>query len=172
MTKEIVRQNILACGIPGSGKTTYCQWLEKEKGFLHLDLDELEKDNGTEQKLALRDCLRHSAERFLRVIAQMDHPIAIDWGFPPDLLGMVTCLNANGFAIWWFDGDRHAARESFMRRGTVPAERFDAQMKSIEEHWHEIEGEIEDNRITAVSAGPSYPLPEFIYRRMFPPGQR
>src|ERR1700741_635012 len=98
------QQNILVAGIPGSGKTTYCEWLEQEKAFLHLDIDELEKGNGTDPKLELLECLRHSAERFLKVIAKIEQPIAVDWGFPLRLIGMVTCLNAKGFAIWWLDG--------------------------------------------------------------------
>jgi len=47
MNKTSALQNILVAGIPGSGKTTYCQWLEQQKGFLHLDIDELSKENGT-----------------------------------------------------------------------------------------------------------------------------
>jgi tetratricopeptide (TPR) repeat protein len=85
VTNKTIAQNILVCGIPGSGKTTYCAWLEQKKGFLHLDFDELEKGNGTDKKLALLDCLRHSAERFLTVIARIEQPIVIDWGFPPHL---------------------------------------------------------------------------------------
>lgn len=83
-------------------------------------------------------------------------------------MSLVRLFKLDGFAIWWFDGDRNAAKESFAQRGTVSLEAFTAQMQSIEENWHEIEDEIEDNRITAVGAGPSYPMTEFIYRKMFP----
>jgi shikimate kinase len=34
-------RTLLVCGIPGSGKTTYCRWLAQQKGFDHLDFDEL-----------------------------------------------------------------------------------------------------------------------------------
>ena len=33
----MIPQHVLVGGIPGSGKTSYCRWLEQEKGFLHLD---------------------------------------------------------------------------------------------------------------------------------------
>lgn len=167
VSNKTITQNILVCGIPGSGKTTYSQWLEQEKDFLHLDLDELEKGNGTDKKLALLDCLRHSAERFLTVIARIEQSIVIDWGFPPGLLGMVTCLNANGFAVWWLDGDRDLARESFIRRGTVSLQAFEVQMKSIEENWFLMKEVIEENVIHTVSAGPTYAAPDYLYRRMF-----
>jgi hypothetical protein len=158
---------VLVAGIPGSGKSAYCAWLEREKDFLHLNLDELEKENGTNLKLNLYDCLKHSADRFLSAISKFEQPIVLDWGFPTYLLGMVTCLSANGFAIWWLDGDRAAARESFIRRGTVPVEAFELQMKSIEERSQEIQKVFDENVISSVSAGPAYRSPEDIYQRMF-----
>jgi nucleoside-triphosphatase THEP1 len=30
VSSKTIAQNILVCGIPGSGKTTYCRWLEKD----------------------------------------------------------------------------------------------------------------------------------------------
>jgi hypothetical protein len=169
VSNKTIAHNILVCGIPGSAKTTYCAWLEREKGFMHLDLDELEKGNGTDKKLALLDCLRHSAERFLTVIARIEQPIVIDWGFPPHLLGMVTCLNANGFAVWWFDGDRHAARESFIRRHKdgPTLEDFERQIKLIDENWYQIGEVVGDHLVSSVSAGPAYRSPEDIHERIF-----
>lgn len=168
MTKKSVSRNILVAGIPGSGKTTFCQWLEREKGFVHLDFDELLQARGTEQKLALIRCLGHTAEEFLSAISRQEQPIAIDWGFPLEGLSLVRLFKQSGFAIWWFDGDRNAARESFVQRGTVPLERFTVQMQSIEEEWSRIEDVTGDNIINVVTAGPTHPAPEYIYRRMFP----
>lgn len=158
---------VFVAGTPGSGKTSYCSWLEREKGFLHLDLDKLERGDGTDVQLAFRDCLHHSAQRFLEVMAKVQQPIVIDWGFPADLLALVTCLNVNGFAIWWFDGDRAAARASFIRRDTVPMGAFDARMELIDEHLQQIQDLFDGNVIDTVSAGPTYLSPEHIYDRMF-----
>ena len=169
MGEKTVPRNILVAGIPGSGKTTYCQWLEREKGFLHLDFDELSQENGTELKLALFDCLRHTAERFLHAISTLEQPIAIDWGFPPGYLTLVKLFRLNGFAIWWFDGDRDAAKASFIQRGTPDRslEAFAAQLKSIEQDWPQIQEAFEDNIIYSVSAGPTHATAEYIYKRMF-----
>jgi hypothetical protein len=159
---------ILVAGIPGSGKTTYCRWLEREKGFLHLDFDELFNNRGTEQKLALVRQLKHTAEAFILALRSEDQPIVIDWGFPPALLTLVSCFAANGMTPWWFDGDHAAARESFLHRGTGPIENFNTQMDFIEKEWRSIEKVVEDNIIKTVSAGPTYASTEYIYGRMFP----
>jgi hypothetical protein len=100
-------------------------------------------------------------------VSRIQQPIVLDWGFPFWLLDLVKCLNVSGFTIWWFDGDREAARESFTRRNTVPVERFDEQMKSIEEHWRQIQDLFDENTVDTVSAGPVYISPEYIFDRMF-----
>ena len=41
-------------------------------------------------------------------------------------------------------------------------------MQSIEEEWSRIEDVTGDNIINVVTAGPTHPAPEYIYRRMFP----
>lgn len=172
MSGQAIPQRILVAGIPGSGKSTYCAWLEREKGFLHLDIDQLFKDNGTQLKLDLFDELKHSAERFMLAVSRIQQPIVVDWGFPLRLLDLVKCLNASGFGIWWFDGDREAARVSFERRGTVSLEAFNAQMQAIEQNWPDIEGLFERKIIDTVSPGPTYLFREEIYRRMFSPRLR
>jgi hypothetical protein len=167
MSEKVTPQRILVAGIPGSGKTTYCAWLEQKKGFLHLDIDELSRDNGSQFKLDLFDELKHSAKRFMLAVSGIQQPIVVDWGFPLPLLDLVKCLNASGFGIWWFDGNRPAARVSFERRGTVPVEVFDVQMKSIEEHWQGIEDLFDRRIVNTVSEGPTHATPEHIYRKMF-----
>lgn len=169
VNSKVGSRNILVAGIPGSGKTTYCQWLEQEKGFLHLDIDELLQDRGTEQKLALIDCLRHTAEKFLRAISKVEQPIAIDWGFPPWLLSLAELFKGSEFSIWWFDGDRDAAKAAFIQRGSPDRslQVFDVQIKSIEEDWPRMQKVIEDNIICSVSVGPTHAAPEDIYGRMF-----
>lgn len=167
MHKKVEQKHILSAGIPGSGKTTYCRWLEQEKGFLHLDFDELLDGRGTEQKLSLIECLHHSAKEFIRAISDQGQPIAIDWGFPLSMLTLIRMFKANQIAIWWFDGDRNAARESFVRRGTVPLKDFAAQIESIEKEWAQIDHIVEGNVINTVTAGPAHTSPEYIYSRMF-----
>lgn len=104
-------------------------------------------------------------ERVIRVMIRQ--LTVIDWGFPLASLSLVRLFTLSGFPIWWFDGDRDAARESFIRRATVPAQAFTDQMASIDEGWFQIEDLIKDSIITVVSAGPTHAEPEYIYGRMF-----
>ncbi len=46
------------CGIPGSGKTSYSEWLERQKGFLHLEFDQLQRGLGTQSNLSLIELLQ------------------------------------------------------------------------------------------------------------------
>jgi predicted ABC-type ATPase len=120
MNERIVAQNVLVAGIPGSGKTEYCRWLEREKGFLHLDFDELLTGHGTEEKLALIEQLRRTAEEFVFAISKQGKPIVIDWGFPLGSLSLVRFFKQNGFAMWWFDGDRAAAENRSFKEAPYP----------------------------------------------------
>jgi len=53
--------HLLISGIPASGKTTLCKWLEENKGFLHIEVE----------------------EPFVQALDKFKRPVAIDWGFPP-----------------------------------------------------------------------------------------
>ena len=70
------------CGIPGSGKTYYCEWLEGKHGFLHLDFDQLLRGEGDERKLSLIGLFRENPDAFISMLSQDRNPTVIDWGFP------------------------------------------------------------------------------------------
>jgi hypothetical protein len=154
---------ILVCGIPGSGKTTFCKWLESEREFVHLDFDQLLKGQGTLDKLSLIGVLRQDPEDFMSEVSQKGQSIAIDWGFPTASLPLVRGLKEKGATVWWFDGNRVAARISFTSRGTVPLKAFHAQMDSIDRDWQKIKEVIGENIIETVSPGPNYMTPESIF---------
>jgi AAA domain len=159
---------ILVCGIPGSGKSTFCEWLEREKGFIHLDFDFLLRGQGTQEKLSLiSPLLRSDLDNFFSELRKAGRPVAIDWGFPVNSLEAVRLLKQGGFVPWWFDGNRNAAQEAFTHRGTVSLQAFKAQMAAIEREWPHIEQIIGPNLIDAVMPGPKHRPPEWIYERVF-----
>jgi hypothetical protein len=58
--------------------------------------------------------------------------LAIEWGFPGDLLWMVEGLIGRGYLVWYLDADPAAARLSWLRRHPAddPAT-FDVQAQGL-----------------------------------------
>ena len=59
----------------------------------------------------------------------------VTWGFVPDnppSVALVLQLKTAGFKLIWFDGNRPAALQAFIRRGTVSEMLFYLQMYRIE----------------------------------------
>ena len=162
---------ILIAGIPGSGKSSYAAWLQEHKGFLHIDLDEDEGGLLESAELkSFRDAAFEigSAKPLVESLSKLSKPIVVDWGFPARYLGVVSAFKSAGMQLWWFDGDRMAARQAFLRRGTVPVEALDAQMASIDESWFEIQRVFDSQVIETVSPGPRFLPPDSIFGKMFP----
>ncbi|MBI2439663.1 MAG: hypothetical protein HYV45_03645 [Candidatus Moranbacteria bacterium] len=115
---------LFICGIPGTGKTTIGNSLEKHYGFLHIDLEG--PLFGEVENLSLV---------FFERLVKNTNNIVITWGFPPEesSLEIARYLKDNGFTCVWFDGNREAARSVFKKRGTVSEDMFDIQVKSIDE---------------------------------------
>jgi hypothetical protein len=165
-------RTVLVSGIPASGKSTYAHWLEETKGFMHLDFDVLLRGEGPEHKLALVRALQPTVESlasFVEGLRRVRSLIVIDWGFPPNCLPMVSAFQHHGVALWWFDGDREAARRSFIRRGDVAITAFNWQMRSIEQRWSKIKAVIGKHMIRTVKPDGSYMPQEKIFQLMFRP---
>ncbi len=141
---------IVLSGVPGTGKSTYACWLHETYGFVHQDVDRQGLPPGS---------------------ALAQRPLIVDWGFPanePGLRGCITLIRSwktTGAQLWWFDGDREAALASFLKRGTVPKQSWDYQMKGINDNWSKIEAEI-DGRIDTISANDRL-TPEQVFSYMF-----
>lgn len=137
---------LLICGIPGTGKSTFAEWLVSEHQYVRFpDQDE--------QPLTEAD-----VNRALGIADAV-----IDWGFPaynPDFKLSVRAVReltaVHHFEHWWFDGDRHAALQSFLTRGTVSRAAWDRQLAGIDEHWDEIQAVFADRIVNVISDGASY----------------
>jgi hypothetical protein len=158
---------VLICGIPGSGKTTFCAWLDEHKGFDHLDFDLLLQGQGTPAHLHLVHLLRTSPKDFIHKVLKKKKPTAIDWGFPIKSLDLVRFFKLSGIGVWWFDGDREAARQRFIDRRTVTLDAFKQQMSDIEGSWSEITEVVGDHVIYSVAKGPTNLPQEDIFAGMF-----
>ena len=87
--------HFLISGIPASGKSTFCRWLEEKKGFLHLDVEKpgvLDRYGLATAWDALFDASA-SAAPFIEALDKFKRPVVIDWGFPPEHLNTVRKLS-------------------------------------------------------------------------------
>jgi hypothetical protein len=137
---------LLVAGIPGTGKTTFCQCLQGNEGWIHLDIDWL-----TPRPLPQRGCatgtskpwpneqLRQSWDQaistnnpaiFAEACKRVGN-VVLDWGFPVRCISFVQGLASYGVKVLWFDGDVEEAKRVFTERGTVCLDAFEQQVSSL-----------------------------------------
>jgi hypothetical protein len=115
-------------------------WLKQHHNFAHIDLE----NQGLDQ-FGLGDAWQgivrlppETVQPFVTRLREMKRPVVLDWGFPPQWLPLVRALHEAGVTAWWFDADRAAARNAFIRRGTVSVEALDQQLGLIDRHWPQL----------------------------------
>jgi len=162
--------NFLISGIPASGKSTFCGWLEEKKGFLHLDVEKpevLDRYGLATAWDALFDA-RASAAPFIEALEKFKRPVAIDWGFPPERLDAVRNLFDGDVMLWWFAADWAVARRKFAERGSRkgPIEAFDIQIRKIEANLPDIKALFRSHVEYALPSTGIYTPPDQIWKSM------
>ena len=110
---------ILITGIPGTGKTTIGHRLANAFAFRHFDMEGQKPDS--------------DFDKMLNDFDQLDGDKVITWGFMPgEHDNIVQQFISNGYKMVWFDGNRNAARASFIKRGTVSVKALNDQMDRID----------------------------------------
>jgi hypothetical protein len=93
---------LLISGVPASGKTHFGAWLERTKGFIHIDYEK-------EMPRLKREGLwptwagflsSRNAKPFVEALRALGSPVVWDWGFPPEAIAAVGTLKREGFQIW------------------------------------------------------------------------
>jgi hypothetical protein len=132
--------HLLISGIPASGKSAFCRWLEEKRGFLHLDVEK----NGVLERYQLTTAWHGlfgpggSPPPFLEALDNFKRPVVIDWGFPPEHLDAVRKLFEAGVMLWWFAADWAVARRKFQLRRYPHVQAFDIQIRKIDAALPEI----------------------------------
>jgi len=124
---------LVVSGLSNAGKSTYCDWLKRGKGFEHVDTD-----HGGIDRFGLRsdwdklEC-QYSATPLIEQATQRGLRIAIDWSYPPNdhCLEMIRALGNAGASTWFLYADPAAARSSFIARGQGLLADFDRQAAQI-----------------------------------------
>lgn len=162
--------HLLISGIPASGKSAFCEWLEGKKGFLHLDVEEpgvLDRHGLAPAWNTLFDAGR-SAATFLEALERFKRPVAINWGFPPEHLPAVRKLFDGGVMLWWFAADWAVARRKFVERGSMkgPVEAFDSQIRKIKDSLPQINALFGSHVVYALPSTGIHTPPDEIWEDM------
>jgi len=121
------RNLILIAGIPGTGKTTFGNFLEKNYGYVHVDMEE---NHNTSEML-------NDTDVFIKKYFSGNKNVVVTWGFSPDqeTIDIVNKLRTFGFKIFWFDGNRDSAHKATMNRAGFDEKVLQQQMNSLTE-WN------------------------------------
>lgn len=129
-------QHILISGTPGTGKTSFCDWLGKERGFIHIDMEVFQ---GSEHHKVWKHSLSRDAfADFISYLNTLGNRVVLSWGFPPECLPVIRKLQMEGIACFWFDAPEMMARDAFLLQATVSEGDFNRQMDKIRAHQKEL----------------------------------
>jgi len=160
--------HFLISGIPASGKSTFCKWLEEKKGFLHLDVEKpgvLDRHGLATAWTTLFDAST-SAATFVQALEKFKRPVVIDWGFPPEHLNTVRKLFDGGVMLWWLAADWAVARRKFKERGTISMGLFDIQIRKIEAAIPDINALFRSHKEYTLPSTGIYTPPETVWKSM------
>jgi gluconate kinase len=122
---------LLLTGIPGTGKTSAGEYLAHHHGFAHLEAEVFAGSRSISNRQEWETLWQEFLAR-ADALKKAGKSVVITWGFMPGVDDKtIRSLQAMGFTMVWFDGDRKAARREFLRRGTVPEQLLDVQLKRI-----------------------------------------
>jgi hypothetical protein len=114
------RRMLLITGTPGTGKRQLANYLEMQRGFVHVDLDN--RDTRTLY-------LRSGGDEFrseLNTLTASNSKVIVTWNFTSETqLPYVETLRSLGFEWIWMDGDRGAGFDALVvRNSSIRPPRF------------------------------------------------
>ncbi len=160
-------------GVPATGKSTYCKWLEEKHGFIHIDVE----NNQTETKDELRRLVWADPNQLIEHLRTLRSNVIIDQGFvpQPEAIKYLKALKNQGVSLWWFNAGRETARKAFEMRNDefigedrIDVKFFDDQMDRIENTWDSLKALFDPNILETLLPDMSRLDHQTIYKIMFP----
>jgi hypothetical protein len=157
-----VPSRLLICGIPGSGKTHFVEWLRA------LDWITVFNDHLGATSLERLWAERYQYDgfgQFERALSSVSSPVAIEYGFHASHWAQIEELQKRGFSAWWFDGDRTAAKLAWSdrRKTRQPDVVWEAWVAAIDQQAANLSRVFGNSVIRTVEADPRHG-----YRHMAP----
>lgn len=151
----------LFSGVPASGKSEFCRYLARQRGYAHYDL---ERYPGGWPRPDFKDAWDRDRAEFVRLLNATHRHVALDWGFPPACAPIVDELVRAGTRVVWFAAETKPAREAFIARGGIPVSAFDNQMQQIQRAG--LPGSMGLERIESLAASGRFKAPETIEKEL------
>jgi hypothetical protein len=158
-------------GIPGVGKTTFANWLVREKGFTRVDSDYPTMTQALEALWAGARQGRVTPEAFVRE-ARRHGLVIVELGIYayPQAFDFLEGFRAAGADLWWFDGDRDEAFKAWLKdaagRGMARG-KWEEVVSVIRQNWQLVEDFFGDHIVRTIESGPAHIAPEQTYRAIF-----
>lgn len=106
---------LVISGVPATGKSSYCKSLAG-RGWVFIDHDRANRATRQIDQTWWALVTSGRAADFVQVVARGKEDVALEFGFPTDLLPQVRLLKAAGAQHWWFGANHQSAREAFIAR--------------------------------------------------------
>jgi hypothetical protein len=161
-----VHQRLLVItGIPGAGKSNLIRALDArawktllgDRAALWAEQDHVAWD----------DFIAGDKRSLLHIASDQPVGLAVEWGFPGPLIGVVEQWLSEGLDIWFLDGDHDAAFASWrVRNPDQPESEFWDQLRGLVLVDARISEAFGSRRVTAVMSGPQHVPVEHLLRLM------
>lgn len=160
-------RRVFIAGLPGTGKTTFGDWLQEKKGYFHLDMESRLRNIQPLYSQWKKAAEGGGFEHFALEMNALGEKVVMTWGFPPHAIGLAEGIRNLGVSCWWFDAPRGLARKNWLaREGHSDDTYFQAQCADIEAAQNKIEELFHPNIFKVINDDGRFLAPETIARRM------